>query len=828
MASSGTISGSTNYSAGGSMVVLFVRALWLQTPDAANNRSTVRVEFQARQSRGAYFEAPATWVVKIDWAAVAAPGGSLKARQDGSWTTCWVAEYVVNHDSEGRKTLTLSVEGAYQIGSWSDTARCPVSGAASITLDPIEAGGGGDTPAAAVISSITSRLLLDGSQQMTIQIAKPTGTQYCAAVVSIGTVASDPIPMDGATNTATFTPPASWADQIPDSAQRTDGTVRVTTYSDAAHTTPVGSAVGRWTGYGRFEIATMSGSVSLGDALSVAVRRPGGAQYCAAVVKLGQRSATIDLDGVTSGSITIPESWGDQFPAATSMAGTVEVVTYTSAAHEDQVAIVVGSWTCAAPASMGPQLPGGVLWLESGTIEDTGGTPIYQANQVRSGVLSLPAGQYTAVVGGSLQMWLEVYSETGAYLPGECSTAWSAQGHMSFTLSGTRRVIIVFARPDRAAMTPSEVSGFSITSGGTTSLCWARAWPWSANSVVDGWGVGVETHSAVRINVKGGEVITHGGATVDRVIMYLNGEIITDVGHVLNVWEGISPVIQDAAHADVYIQVYDSRGYMAQAPVYPVIRDYIAPRLSDIAVFRADSAGDASEDGGYISVRATASVTAIYSLNSSTLRARYKSASSSWSAWTTLTSGTATLLGGGQFLPETAYAVQIEVTDATGATATYQDTVPSKAAMLHLLAGNLGMGLGKYSQKGSGWIDSAFSIHTDQDVEVGRNLTFTTPAHIPYPALGGEGIEIPSGTDLNTLTAIGNYYHPTDSTVSTLVNKPATLNTSFVMRVFAGAGPNWRTWVVQEIITWGNGRMWRRHVTPQEAGTWYKYDTTAD
>lgn len=70
------------------------------------------------------------------------------------------------------------------------------------------------------------------------------------------------------------------------------------------------------------------------------------------------------------------------------------------------------------------------------------------------------------------------------------------------------------------------------------------------------------------------------------------------------------------------------------------------------------------------------------------------------------------------------------------------------------------------------------------------------------------GTTIPSGADLYSYVTPGNFYHPAANTVTTLLNRPAGLNTAFKMTVYLGNGSEYP---VQEFRLFGSSVILRRY-----------------
>lgn len=849
MANQGTISGSTNYSAGGSMIVLFVRANWRQTPDPANNRSTLTLEYQARTTRGVYFEAAAAWAVSIGGQTQTAPTGALKASQSGSWTTCWTKDYIVAHDSHGQLTTTLGITGHYQVGLWEDDARVPVSGVETITLDPIDQGGG-DTPEAASITEITpASLLLGGSNALSIKINRPTGgTSYCRAVVTLGSLPSDPITMDGAagSQTYTYTPPASWAALVGEDSKAT-GTVTLTTYTASDHATVCGTATATWTGHAICSIASAPSSVDLPAAgattpLSVTVGRVGAARYAGITAKCGSQTlgpVYLDLTSATTATLQVPQSWGTEFPTATSKAGTVRVTTYTSASNGTETGHVEREITVSAPPTLGPAAGTQLLWLEGGSYSGIYGTDTVSTTRVRSGYIQLDAGVYTLSNSIYIDKAYATYDTSRDFIS---DSDWMGTGALSIVLSQSRIIRAVWRSPFEEEITPREVTDVQITKGGQCVTGWAIAHPQGdLSSPIDGWGQAVTAKTAVRVRMDLSKVVfaTAAGSSFSRAWATVEGKTYNLTLASGTIYTALSDTLTAPGASQITVTVEDTRGYRLTASYSPTVYPYSAPTITGVELYRCDDQGQPDPlQGQYIRVKATASVSPVGGYNSLTaLRVWYRPSGGSWSAAVSLTSGTAATIGGGSIDTTKSYGIWIQADDTGGSSTVYEDVVSSAAVLIHAVNGGMRLGLGKYFDAsqgiGDGWVDCGMSLLMD-----GSTVRFRDPKDVPYFDLGADGIEITSNQSLNSLVAIGNYYCPTGAIAQSLSDKPASLGEGFTMRVYCSSGPVYWNWIAQEIVGYTGHYVWRRYVELystgasagqyKSSGPWYKFAGTAD
>ena len=162
-------------------------------------------------------------------------------------------------------------------------------------------------------------------------------------------------------------------------------------------------------------------------------------------------------------------------------------------------------------------------------------------------------------------------------------------------------------------------------------------------------------------------------------------------------------------------KVTDSRGRYATQDFTISVMDYTKPTLSGITVFRCNSGGTADADGANISVKATKNFSSLNGLNSCTLTAAIAPSGGSYGAATTLTSGTASVLGGNALSPDTSYTVKIIATDSLSNSATYYYTIPTRKWAMKFRTDGSGVAFGKAAEA-----DNVFEVNPTWDVKAGN------------------------------------------------------------------------------------------------------------
>ena len=111
------------------------------------------------------------------------------------------------------------------------------------------------------------------------------------------------------------------------------------------------------------------------------------------------------------------------------------------------------------------------------------------------------------------------------------------------------------------------------------------------------------------------------------------------------------------------VTVTDTRGRKGTATTTVTVLDYVMPKILTRSASRCNAQGEADEEGTYILVKATASVSPCDGHNTSTIRCYYRtSGDTSWTSGGTITTGQL-VIGGGNILTSSNYDVRVTVTD---------------------------------------------------------------------------------------------------------------------------------------------------------------------
>ena len=209
----------------------------------------------------------------------------------------------------------------------------------------------------------------------------------------------------------------------------------------------------------------------------------------------------------------------------------------------------------------------------------------------------------------------------------------------------------------------------------------------------------------------------------------------------------LTPVLA-ATSVSVVCTVTDTRGRTASETFTLTVMDYVAPVMTEQAVFRCDSQGTADEDGTYFSVKATISYSPLNGQNVGVLTAAAAAAGGSYGTETTLTSGVVSLLS--SYSADTSYTVRITGYDTLGNTVYYYATIPTRKWAMKFRSNGRGVAFGKAAET-----NDLFEIAPDWDVKIGGDLYVSGTIH------GGGG---GGGISFDDVYPVGSIYMSVNST----------------------------------------------------------------
>lgn len=169
--------------------------------------------------------------------------------------------------------------------------------------------------------------------------------------------------------------------------------------------------------------------------------------------------------------------------------------------------------------------------------------------------------------------------------------------------------------------------------------------------------------------------------------------------------------------------VTDSRGLASEAQTFVLqVQEYYRPAMSGVSIYRCDAQGNADDQGTWLYFRADVDYADCGGANGCTLTAEYGIVGGETTVSQQIAIGEAAILGAGGIQTVRSYACTLTAVDTAGNAASYSAVVGTADAALHLREGGNGGGLGKYGER-EGWLDSAWSIATDGDMEAAGGIT---------------------------------------------------------------------------------------------------------
>ena len=159
--------------------------------------------------------------------------------------------------------------------------------------------------------------------------------------------------------------------------------------------------------------------------------------------------------------------------------------------------------------------------------------------------------------------------------------------------------------------------------------------------------------------------------------------------------------------ASIVCTATDSRGQSCSVTLSQSLEPYARPALSEIRMFRCDSAGKATDEGSCVSVKATMTLSSLGGANSGALSAASRKLSGSYGGATSMSSGEALLLSG--FDPDSSYEIRVTATDSLGNSTTVTQKLPTRQWAMKFRPDGSGVAFGKASERektlelGPGW-----------------------------------------------------------------------------------------------------------------------------
>lgn len=156
-----------------------------------------------------------------------------------------------------------------------------------------------------------------------------------------------------------------------------------------------------------------------------------------------------------------------------------------------------------------------------------------------------------------------------------------------------------------------------------------------------------------------------------------------------------SPILSIAGSNPVSVTVTDSRGRTATKTESISVSDYSNPVVSQVSAVRCISDGTPNNDGTYVSVTATLSVTSLSGNNpiaSASVEYRERGTESWTLGASTLVSATPSVIGANNIAITDAYEIRISLTDTVGRTTVYTSIISPSSRLYDFRTDRAGIG----------------------------------------------------------------------------------------------------------------------------------------
>lgn len=177
-------------------------------------------------------------------------------------------------------------------------------------------------------------------------------------------------------------------------------------------------------------------------------------------------------------------------------------------------------------------------------------------------------------------------------------------------------------------------------------------------------------------------------------------------------------LLTSAGAKQITLYITDTRDRTTSITVDFTVYAYSAPTMSGISIFRCLSNGTASEEGTYISAKATAAFSSLGGANYVTLSVRYGKSGGSLGSYANMTSGQALIIGGGNVLTDSTYIVEIKLIDQLGQGVIYTDYIDTVSVFFKGSEGGTAAGFGKPPERDN-VLDVAWDLQTRGDLYIG-------------------------------------------------------------------------------------------------------------
>lgn len=348
------------------------------------------------------------------------------------------------------------------------------------------------------------------------------------------------------------------------------------------------------------------------------------------------------------------------------------------------------------------------------------------------------------------------------------------------TTVGTKTVLLTAKVPSSVVPTISAVATVEATSG-----------------LAAQFGAFVQNKSKIKAT------ITAAGARSSTIKSYST----TFAGKTYTGATWTSGVVTQSGSLSLVTTVTDSRGRQAKKTTTISVTAYTPPKVSAFAVIRTDASGNPNAEGLYLKTTYAYSVAYLNNKNTASMVIEYKeSTATTWAQLKTSTSlgaNTSEAFTSPTFSIDKEYNLRLTVTDWFGASATYNDILPSGAVIFDIKADGLGISFGKVCVRDGvdfGWSPKGAVYGLNHPTEF-----------------------IPDNANLNDYIQPGIYGVTSNVTAATLKNRPSNNAGKLIVYNATGREDETGEWLyfIQEYVTYqATDPVYRRRVDRNAEGVW--------
>ncbi len=203
----------------------------------------------------------------------------------------------------------------------------------------------------------------------------------------------------------------------------------------------------------------------------------------------------------------------------------------------------------------------------------------------------------------------------------------------------------------------------------------------------------VQGYSRVKVVFDSGKITQSYGASLASLKVTFQGTAVTASGAV-----AVTGTAVNAGTAVLRCTCTDSRGRSVSEDAAITVLSYAKPSLSEVTVFRADSGGNADEEGAWIYAKAKVTWSPLDGANGCSMSGSWKTGGGAYGSAVQMTSGVSVLMGGALSATAT-YTAKITASDSMGNGVSLEKVIPTASCAFHIREGGRGAAFFGYSEK---------------------------------------------------------------------------------------------------------------------------------